>query len=160
MNSLEQTAAAFVEMAHRIVWAPAATVDADNRPWTRVLHPLWTWDGAELTGIVATSPLSLKRRHIDAHPYVSFTYWQANHDTCTARCDVEWDLSDEGRTAGWEAFASAPAPVGYDPSIIPGWDSPTSPGFGILKLRPRWLHVMPGTVMLAGQGEALHWSAR
>ena len=63
---------------------------------------------------------------------MSLTYWDATHDTCTAQCHTEWDLSDDGRAAGWEALETAPQPVGYDPSIIPGWDTPTSEGFGIL----------------------------
>ncbi|GAA0941747.1 hypothetical protein GCM10009559_37440 [Pseudonocardia zijingensis] len=51
--SLSDTAPAFVEIAHRIVWATVATVDAQGRPWTRVLHPVWEWDGERLTGWVA-----------------------------------------------------------------------------------------------------------
>ena len=45
MDSLEVTAPAFVEMAHRIVWATVATVDERGRPRSRVLHPIWEWDG-------------------------------------------------------------------------------------------------------------------
>ncbi|HEX6418630.1 MAG TPA: pyridoxamine 5'-phosphate oxidase family protein [Acidimicrobiales bacterium] len=157
MDPLERIAPAFVEMAHRVVWATAATVDAQGRPWTRVLHPLWSWDGETLTGIVATSPQSPKRAQLDVHPYISFTYWQPDQDTCTAQCHATWDLSDEGRRAGWQALATAPPPVGYDPAVIPGWDEPTSPAFGILRLTPWRLHVMPGTVMLAGRGEVLRW---
>jgi hypothetical protein len=157
VHQLERVAPAFVEMAHRIVWAAAATVDPQGRPWSRVLHPLWTWDGEALTGIVATSPLSPKRAHLDAHPSIAFTYWEPSHDTGTAHCDAEWDTTDDGVAAGWAAFASAPAPVGYDPGIVPGWDEPASPTFGILRLRPWWLQVMPGTVMLEGKGELLRW---
>ena len=157
MHPIDRVAPAFVEMAHRIVWATAATVDEQGRPWTRVLHPLWTWDGDALTGIVATSPQSPKRAHLDAHPHVSFTYWHPNQDTCTAQCHASWDHSDAGRQAGWEALASAPSPVGYDPALIPGWDDPTAPGFGILRVTPWRLRVMPGTVMLAGHGEILRW---
>jgi hypothetical protein len=158
MTTLEQIAPAFVDMAHRIVWASAATVDERGRPWSRVLHPLWTWDGEALTGIVATSPNSPKRTQLDANPFVSFTYWAPDHDTCTAQCDAEWDLTDDGRAAAWDAFATAPEPVGYDPSIIPVWTGPTAAEFGILRLRPWRLQVMPGTVMLAGRGERLTWT--
>jgi hypothetical protein len=157
MTPLDQIAPAFVEMAHRIVWASGATVDDQGRPWSRVLHPLWTWDGEQLTGLVATSPLSPKRAHLDAHPFISFTYWVPEHDTCTAQCHATWDHSDEGRAAGWQALATAPAPVGYDPAIIAGWDDPSSPSFGILRLRPWRLHVMAGAVMLQGQGEPMSW---
>lgn len=155
---IDRIAPAFVEMAHRIVWASAATVDDRGRPWSRVLHPLWTWDGAELTGIVATSPLSPKAAHLAAHPHVAFTYWHPSQDTCSAMCDATWETSPEGTAAGWEALASAPAPVGYDPAIIPGWDEPASPGFGILHLRPWRLHVLPGTVLLGQGGDVLTWS--
>ncbi|HEX7134866.1 MAG TPA: pyridoxamine 5'-phosphate oxidase family protein [Iamia sp.] len=154
---LSRTAPAFVEMAHRIVWAGAATVDADGRPWSRVLHPLWTWDGTELTGIVATSPLSPKADHLARHPHISFTYWHPAQDTCSAMCDAEWDPSPEGRAAGWEALKSAPEPVGYDPGIILTWEDPTSPTFGILRLRPWRLYVLPGSVTTGDGGDVLSW---
>lgn len=157
MSPLEITAPAFVETAHRIVWAIGATVDRAGDPRTRVLHPLWQWDGSELTGWVLTSPRSPKARHLEATPRISFTYWAANHDTCTADCDVEWEDSPEQRRAGWDRFANAPEPVGYDPSIIPGWDHPDAPAFGVLRLRPYALRVMPGSVMTSGSGELLTW---
>ena len=47
--------------------------------------------------------------------------------------------------------------MGYDPAIIPGWDSPTSPNFGILEVVPWRLRVMPGTVMIRGEGSVLTW---
>ena len=45
MTDLATVAPAFVTMAHRIVWASAATVDSQGRPRSRVLHPFWEWDG-------------------------------------------------------------------------------------------------------------------
>lgn len=68
------------------------------------------------------------------------------------------DLTDEGRTAGWRAFETAPAPVGYDPKIIPGWDTPTSPTFGIVRLRPWRLHVLRGADLVQGNGAGVTWS--
>jgi len=157
---LTETAPAFVETAHRIVWATAATVDHLGRPWTRILHPLWSWDGGRLTGVVATSPLSPKAAHIDAHPHLSFTYWDSTtHDTATAQCRAVWDDTPEGRADGWRTLAEGPEPVGYDPSIIAGWDDPQAPGFGILRLEPWRLHVFPGTVLTQGEGQFLTWEA-
>jgi general stress protein 26 len=134
-------------MAHRIVWCAVATVGADGRPHTRVLHPIWEWDGSDLTGWIATSPLSPKAKDLAAQPAISLTYWAPNHDTCSADCDTSWDSSDEALAAGWDRFANGPAPVGYDPSI------------GILRLTPTWLRVMAGTVMLKGEGQVLTWRA-
>lgn len=157
MATLEDIAPAFVEMAHDIVWAVAATVDPQGNPRTRVLHPLWEWDGTTLTGWIATSPLSPKRADLDATPQISLTYWHAAQDTCTVDAEVEWVLDDEGRQALWDRFASTPEPVGYDPSIIPAWTSPTVDAFGGLRLTPTSLRVLPGSVLLRGEGELLTW---
>jgi len=158
-DTLETVAPAFVEMAHRIVWATAATVDTKGRPSTRILHPVWEWDGTSLTGWIATSPLSLKAKHLAETPTMSLTYWTTNHDTCTATCSTAWELSEEQREIGWKRFSEAPAPVGYNPAIIPGWDTPQSPGFGILRIEPTWLRVMEGSMMAGGDGLLLVWNA-
>ena len=159
MEALETVAPKFVAMAHRIVWATAATVDIGGNPTTRILHPVWQWDGSTLVGWIATSPLSPKAKHLAETPRLALTYWQPNHDTCTAHCATVWETSDAERAAGWKRFAEAPAPVGYDPAIVPGWDSPSSPGFGILRLEPDLLRVMDGSAMLAGKGDRLSWRA-
>lgn len=159
MTELADIAPAFVDMAHRIVWASAATVRPDGRPRSRVLHPFWTWDGTALTGLIATSPTSPKRADLDAKPFVSVNYWASNQDTCTADCAAEWILDDDGRRLVWDAFLHAPEPVGYDPAIIPQWTSPTATEFAGLRLRPYRLRVMPGSLMLAGTGELITWSS-
>lgn len=160
MADLASVAPAFVEMAHRIVWASVATVDLQGRPRSRVLHPLWTWDGTALTGVIATGPTSVKRAHLERTPFVSINYWSPDQDTCSADCRTSWILDDEGRQAVWRAFAEAPAPVGYDPAIIPDWaGGPLSPAFAGLRLEPWRLRVFPGTVLLGRGGEVLTWAA-
>jgi hypothetical protein len=160
VTTLEEIAPAFIEMAHSIVWASAATVDANGRPRTRILHPIWEWDGTDLFGWIATVPTPLKRAHLAAHPEMSVSYWTTNHDTCSADSLVEWYLDDDTCTAVWNRFANGPDPVGYDPRIIPQWaDGPTSPDFAALRLSPYRLRVMPGAVMLKGQGAPQTWSA-
>jgi hypothetical protein len=157
VTDLSTIAPAFVEMAHRIVWCTVATTGTDGRPSTRILHPIWEWDGSSLTGWIATSPLSPKADDLAVQPAISLTYWDATHDTATAHCDTAWETSDEERQAGWDRFVNGPPPVGYDPSIIPPWTSPTVPAFGILRLTPTQLRVMPGSVLLQGEGELLTW---
>jgi hypothetical protein len=156
-DSLETVAPAFVEMAHRIVWATVGTTDTAGNPSTRILHPVWQWDGSTLTGWIATSPLSLKAKHLEVVPRMSVTYWHPNHDTCTASCTVAWESTDAERQAGWTRFAEAPAPVGYDPSIIPAWDSPSAPAFGIVRLEPIALRVQDGSAIAGGPGQRLSW---
>jgi hypothetical protein len=155
---LERAAPAFVDVAHRIVWATVATVDATGAPRTRILHPIWEWDGQQLTGWIATSPRSPKARDLDHESRVSLTYWDATQDVATADCDTVWDTEPADRRAGWQRFVDGPPPVGYDPSMIPGWDSPDAEAFGILRLVPYRLRVFPGTLLLRGTGDLLTWS--
>ena len=54
VSAFPQTAVAFVEMAHRIVWCTVATVDPNGRPRTRILHPVWVQEGDHLLGWIAT----------------------------------------------------------------------------------------------------------
>ena len=153
-----EVATAFIEMAHRIVWATVATVDASGRPRTRILHPIWEWDGTRLTGWIATGPQTPKARDLAHRPNVSLTYWDPTQDVATADCDTVWETDDQSRRAGWQRFVDGPSPVGYDPSIIPGWDSPESEAFGILRLEPQYLRVFPGSLLLRGTGDLLTWS--
>lgn len=156
MHDLSQVAPAFVEMAHRIVWATAATVDPLGRARTRILHPIWEWDGAALVGWIATDPTSPKGAHLAQNRSISLTYWTPNHDTCTAECDSSWITDDRGRAEVWRRFAEGSEPVGYDPAIIPQWaEGSESPRFAGLRLEPWRLRVMPGAVMTEGKADQL-----
>jgi hypothetical protein len=159
VQPLASVAPAFVEMAHRIVWCVAATTGTDGAPNTRILHPIWAWDGEALTGWILTSPASPKAADLRATPAMSLTYWHPDQDTCTADCGAVFEEGAEARRAGWDRFVSGPAPVGYDPSIIPFWPHPDVAEFGVLRLTPTRLRVMPGTMMAGGGGELLTWRA-
>jgi len=160
VTDLEDVAPAFVEMANRIVWCTVATVDHQGRPRSRILHPLWEWDGDTLTGWIATEPTPTKRSHLSRSPFVSCTYWTDTHDTCTAECRAAWHQDDATRIEVWDKFATAPAPVGYDPAIIAGWDAPTSDTFAVLKLAPWRLRVFQGRFLMTGgsESEVLVWA--
>ena len=159
MAEISVVAPAFVEMAHRIVWCTVATTGTDGRPRTRVLHPIWEWDGTDLVGWIATSPQSPKARDLAGVPALSLTYWSPDHDTCTADCAAEFEPAAADRHAGWDRFKHGPAPVGYDPAIIPMWTSPDVDSFGILRLTPQRLRLMDGSLMMSGSGRALSWRA-
>ena len=159
MNTLHQTAPAFVEMAHQIVWASVATVDSNGRPRSRILHPIWQWDGEQLVGWIGTGPTAVKRAHLRNSPYVSVNYWAPNHDTCVAECRATWAFDDETRTMVWNLFLNTPEPVGYDPKLIPAWTSPTADAFAALRLDPWRLRVFPGTLTTGQGGEVLTWQA-
>ena len=157
MNDLTEVAPAFVEMAHRIVWCSAATVDSRGRPRSRILHPVWQSEGSGLVGWVGTGPTAIKRAHLNASPYMSVSYWAPSHDTCVADCRATLIFDDATRTMVWELFRNAPQPVGYDPAIVPAWTSPTADTFAALRLEPWRLRVFPGTVLLGQGGQVLTW---
>jgi hypothetical protein len=157
MNELTETAPAFVEMAHRIVWASVATVDAHGRPRSRILHPIWQWDEDRLVGWVGTSPTPLKRAHLKANSYMSVNYWSPTHDTCVAECAANWAFDNETRAMVWNLFLNTPEPLGYNPRIIPAWESPTCDAFAAIRLDPWRLRVFPGSVLLGKGGKVLTW---
>lgn len=157
MNELTETAPAFVEMAHRIVWASVATVDSRGRPWSRILHPIWEWDGTRLVGWIGTSPTPIKRAHLKSSSYMSLNYWSPSHDTCGAECGATWAFDNETRTIVWNLFLNTPEPLGYNPRIIPAWESPTCEAFAVIRLDPWRLRVFPGSVLVGKGGKVLVW---
>lgn len=157
MTDLSSIAPRFVEMAHRIVWASVATVGKGQIPRSRVLHPIWEWDGTSLVGWIATSPTPIKRAHLANSPYASVNYWAPSQDTCTAECRARLELDLPTRRRVWDLFANGPEPVGYDPKLIPQWTSPDVESFAALRLEPWRLRVFPGTLLLQRKGELLEW---
>ena len=158
VSDLAVTAPAFVEMAHRIVWCSAASVDRKGRPRSRILHPFWQWDGSSLVGWIATGPTPTKRAHLAHSPFLSLTYFAPSHDTCTAETRATWHFDDDTRQRVWDTYKSLPPPVGYDPAIVPVWaEGPLSPAFAGLRLIPWRLRVFPGTVLMQQGGEVLTW---
>jgi hypothetical protein len=157
VEKLSLIAPAFVEMAHRIVWCSAASVDANARPRSRILHPIWEWDGKRLRGWIGTEATPTKRAHLAASPYLSLDYWDPSHDTCVAECRATWGFDTQVRARVWNLFKGAPAPVGYDPGIIEGWEAPTSASFAVLCLDPWRLRVAPAAAMLGKGGSVLTW---
>lgn len=152
MASLAEIGPEFVDMANSIVWCTAATVDAKGRPWSRVLHPIWELEDDQPLGWIATGATPIKRAHLEAHPYLSCNYWTPAHDTCLAECHASWVEDAETKAAVWDKYVNGPEPVGYDPSMIPGWENAASPGFSVLRLVPWRLRVMPAAAMLSGEG--------
>lgn len=89
---------------------------------------------------------------------MSVNDWDPSHDTCTADCRAGMVTDEDTRRMVWALYLETPPPVGYDPLAIPGWDSPTSPTFGALRLDPWHLRVFPGTLVLGAGGDKLTWT--
>lgn len=75
----------FNETARRVVWCTFTTMDRQNRPRSRILHPVW--DGT--TGWIATGRQSHKAKHLANNPFVSLSYWDQQHEQVHAECKAE-----------------------------------------------------------------------
>ena len=122
MTELNDLAPDFVAAAHTIVYCAVGSVDAEGRPTSRVMHPIWEWDGARLTGWLTTTP-SPKVRQLADHPYVSCAYYDSWAVAAVADGRVEPVADDAARARVWELLRATPPPLGYDPGGIgvPGW---------------------------------------
>ncbi len=112
-----------------------------------MFHPIWECrirQPVKLAGWIATMQTPLKLAHLENSPWVSVNYWSAEQDTCTAECLATGTRTAQTRERVWDLFANGPEPVGYNPAIIPGWESPASPGFSVMRLDPGDLGVFPG----------------
>lgn len=141
VSSFSEIAQEFVERTHRVVWCNAATVDRRGRPRSRILHPIWL----EGTGWVLTRRHSFKEKHLAASPYVSLAYVAEIAAPVYVDCTAAWSEGAAEKRRVWEAFKSAPAPLGYDPGTI--FPSIDDPGLGLLRLVPWRIELgnFPGT---------------
>ena len=128
--SFAEIAPEFIERAHRMVWCDMATVGADGRPRTRVVHPVWEGDTAWVTSM-RTGP---KAEDIDRSPYVSIAYVSDPLKPAYAECVASWVEDREERIRIWQWIATHPEPLGYDTETMFG--SYDVPGLTMLRLHP------------------------
>ena len=120
----------FIQRVEDAVWCSAACVDSQNRPRSRVLHPIW--EGK--IGWVATWPFSHKSKHLARIPYLSLAYLKDPIKPVYVDCKVEWINEAKEKERIWDLYKNTPPPVGYDPAMA--FDSIDSPKYGLLKLYP------------------------
>ena len=144
----------FVERAHRIVWCAVATVGPDNRPRSRILHPLWELN-TELVGWIVTRATPVKVRHLAYSPYLTCSYWEPGHEVAVADCHAEWVGDAATRQRVWELYRDAPAQLGYDFwSVFPVGPAGESPS--LLRLTPYRLR-LTDVETLSGRKQPLAW---
>lgn len=122
--------AEFIQRVHTMVWCAVATIDSQNRPRTRILHPLW--EGS--TGWIGTHRDSHKAKHLAHNPHMSLAYTTNVMNPVYVECTAEWIDSLAEKQRIWNAFKTAPEPLGYDPADTFG--SYDHENFGLLKLTP------------------------
>lgn len=142
VDDRRDTEGPFLDIARRVVWATLTMVDSANRPWSRVVHPLWEHRTDGLTGWVFARSSRLRRSSVLHSRFVSLSYWHPNHDTAVAQCEASW-ADERERRRGWLLALHTPPPLGYDPATI--WPAGVdSPDCELLRLHPWWLMSAPG----------------
>lgn len=126
--SFAEIEAEFIERAHQMVWCAVATVDANGRPRTRLLHPVW--EGA--TGWITTRRHSPKAADLVRTPFVSLAYVADVTRPVYADCEARWEDEPGTKRRVWDLIASLSPPLGFDPAPIYG--SVDDRNFGLLKL--------------------------
>lgn len=149
----DEISAEFEARVRRIVWATVVTIDNQDRPRARILHPVWEGN----TGWIATGRHSFKAKHLERNPYVSVSYWDQQHQQVYAECRAEWADDAAEKERAWALFRDTPPPYGYDPALFwPG--GPSDREFGALKLIPWRVELWSLQEMVAGAGPKV-WRA-
>jgi general stress protein 26 len=113
------------------VWCNMATIDGAQRPYSRIIHPIWE----RSTGWVLTHRDSHKAKQLARNPHVSLSYIRGDiQKPVYVDCGATWedDLREKGRV--WDLVSGTAPPLGFDPT--PDFESPANPRFGLLKLTP------------------------
>jgi len=137
-------------MAHSIVWLPRPPVDETARPRTphTCIRREWT---APTCSLDRHPCLPVRWRIWPFHPEMS-SLW--NRNTTPAR-GMSGRVDVDAETRAWSGNNSRMAPRrwSYEPVIVPdGPKAPLSCHFAALR-GALCLRVMPGTVMIKGEGE-------
>lgn len=130
VDTLTEIQQQFIERAHRMIWCSLTTVDAQCRPHSRVVHPVW--DGE--IGWLTTRRQSPKTKHLALNPHVSIAYISDVANPTYAECLAEWVDDPAEKQRVWDFLRDTPSPVGFDPT--PMYGSVDDEGFGLLKLIP------------------------
>jgi hypothetical protein len=138
-------------IVERIVWCTVTTVAGNGEPRSRLMHPVWRWEGGP-HALVSARPTAVKVAHLAANPRVSCFYWDPEHDTVEIDAVAEW-VPDDDRPAVWNDIAATPPPVGFDPAMI--WpDGPLTADCAFLRFRATRIVATP-----AGR-TGLRWADR
>lgn len=128
VQSFVEIEAEFRSRVARDICCNLATTDAQGRPRSRVVHPLWEgqicW--------VLTDRSTPKAKHLARNPFVSLAYIGDSTKTAYADCHAEWIESIVEKQRIWDEFKRSP--VGYDPALF--YERVSHPNLGLLKLTP------------------------
>lgn len=132
-----------------INYATMVTVDAQGRPRTRVLIPVWETEGDDPLGWLVTYPTPVKVAHLAHNPNVGFSYWNRTQNTVSVDGTASWSEDPGERRRVWDLYRyGSPPGAGYDPGAF--WTGPDDPEMALLRIEPRRVQVLRGRDLVTG----------
>jgi len=120
----------FMQRVSQAVYCIMATVDQQNRPRTRVMHPIW--EGP--IGWVISWPQSHKAKHLAHNPHVSLAYLHDTAKPVYVECVAQWIEDRAEKQRVWALHQTIPPPLGFDPA--PHYGTIDHHYFGLLRFTP------------------------
>lgn len=116
------------------VYCNMATVDRQNRPRSRMIHPVWELVEDRPIGWLISWPKSHKAKHLAHNPHVSLAYIHDLQKPVYVDCTAKWvtDTTEQWRV--WDLHKQVPPPMGFDPE--PHYGNIEHEYFGLLKFTP------------------------
>jgi len=130
VRQFEDAQTEFMARVSQAVYCTMATIDRQNRPRSRVVHPIW--DGP--IGWLISWPASHKAKHLARNPAVSLAYIPDKAKPVYVDAIAEWVDTVEAQRRIWDLHRTTPAPVGFDPQ--PHYGTIDHPYYGLLRLTP------------------------
>ncbi|WP_181774109.1 pyridoxamine 5'-phosphate oxidase family protein [Amycolatopsis pittospori] len=127
-----------------INYATMVTVDAENRPRTRVLIPVWEKVDGRPRGWLATYRTPVKAAHLEGNPHTNFSYWAPGNNSVAVDAVAVWDNDLPVKEHVWDLYRrTSPRGAGYPLGNF--WKSPSDPRLHVLRLTPWRIQVIRGT---------------
>jgi len=116
----------FLQRIGSMVYCRAATIDSQQRPRSRVLHPIWEGQ----TGWVTTGPTTAKAKQLANHPFLSLAFIADPFKPVYVECEARWQDDAVTRQRIWLLYQSR----GVDLSV--SWGQVENPVYAVLRLEP------------------------
>ena len=149
----------FLRFTADIVYCTVTTVDAQGRPRSRVMHPIFEVVDGQPIGWAVTDRSPVKTRHLAANPYVSCAYWSPAQNTVYVDCQASWVDDTAGKQHVWELFRGTPPPLGWGDMSAYEPEGIAHPLFEPLRLSPWRVQVLRAEQVASGDFHPRTWLA-
>jgi len=116
----------FLARVRTMVYCRAATIDVDQRPRSRVLHPVWE----DRTGWVTTGPKTAKAAQLALNPFMSLAFIADPFKPVYVECLATWQNDPDTRLRIWDLYKK------FDVDLSISWGDVESSIYAVLRLEP------------------------